>query len=229
MTREEYQRTRKYVEAKALELMKREKKEHAITGVPLENYRVIQVEGRTFYIVQTNTFKFTMEEVLLRAQKSTPEKFGTGDAIDVIEAMRLQQTWPIELPAFAEFITSDKCAYVFESEFGYVKDKMLRLDLARLIRPNKNKEKNEFIGGLLHAFKHFSKEGINYSTGKSNHSLKHPYELVDQIVLAFFTAPGIFENQRDYIVKVPYMKKRKLKFVFYRQENTGIYFLKTTY
>lgn len=93
-----------------MELMKSENKDHTITGVPLENYRVIQTEGRTFYIVQTNTFKFTMEEVLLRAQKITPEKFGTGDAYDVIEAMRLQQSWSMELTEFAEF-SSPQCLH----------------------------------------------------------------------------------------------------------------------
>jgi hypothetical protein len=42
------------MEKKAEELMRHEKKDDAITGVPLGNYRVFKIEGRTFYAVQSS-------------------------------------------------------------------------------------------------------------------------------------------------------------------------------
>jgi hypothetical protein len=84
MTWEEFIKTREYVEKKALQLMSHEKKNDAVTGVPLQNYRV--------------------------------------------------------------------CAYIFEAENGDVVDRMLRLDLFRLLKRDKN-GRHEFVGGLFHALK----------------------------------------------------------------------------
>src|SRR5690606_17377380 len=112
----------------------------------------------------------------------------------------------------------DKCTYVFESEGGEVLDRMLRLDLFRMIKSDKNGN-SEFIGGLLHALKHFSKNGTNYSTGSSNHELYNPQELIGEIVNAFFTIDGVFETPDQYVVLRPYENDYNLKFVFYREEN----------
>jgi len=227
MDRDEFSNTRQYVEKKALELMSHEKKNDAVTGVPLENYRIFQKDGRVFYSVQINTFKVLVDEFLLIAQQANPGKFGTGDAYDVIEAIRLVN--PIfELNRFTEFLNHEKCAYVFEGEKGEVVDRILRLDLFRLIKIDKN-GKNEFVGGLLHALKHFSKNGINYSTGKSAHDIAHPQHLIGEIIDAFFSTLGIFETPDEYIVLKSHDEKYNLKFVFYREENTGVFFLKTVY
>lgn len=212
MTWEEFQKTRKYVEKKALELMGHEKKNHAVTGVPLQNYRIFQFSDRVFYSVQINTFQVIVDEFLLTAQKSTPEKFGTGEAYDVIEALRLINPM-FDLNRFAEFLSHEKCAYIFEAENGTVVDSMLRLDLFRLLKRDK-KDKNEFVGGLLHALKHFSKNGINYSTGKSNHEIAHPQILVGQIIDAFFSLKGTFETSDKYVVLKPYEEKYNLKINF---------------
>jgi len=227
MTPEEFIKTREYFEKKALELMSHEKKNDAVAGVPLQNYRVFQIDKRVFYSAQVNTFKVIADEFLLEAQKLTPEKFSTGEAYDVIEAVRLIN--PIfELQRFAEFLSHEKCAYIFEAENGEVVDRMLRLDLFRLLKLDKY-GKNEFIGGLFHALKHFSKDGINYSTGKSQHEIAHPQALVREIIDAFFSLKGVFETPDQYVVLKPYNDKYNLKFVFYREEKTGVFFLKTVY
>ena len=227
MTWEEFQNTREYFEKKALGLMSHEKKNDAVTGVPLENYRTFPIDGRIFYSVQINTFKVIADEFLLVAQRLTPEKFGTGEAYDVIEAIRLVN--PIfELQRFSEFLSHEICAYVFEAENGAVVDRMLRIDLFRHLKPAKT-GKNEFVGGLLHALKHFSKNGINYSTGKSGHEIAHPQSLVREIIAAFFSLQGTFETPSQYVVLKPYDEEYNLKFVFYQEENTGVFFLNTVY
>ena len=229
MTWEEFKTTRAYVERKALELMSHEKKNDAVIGVPIDNYRFFHNGGRTFYSVQINTFMVVVDRYLLEAQRRFPEKFGTGNAYDVIEALRLIQPLSYKnAEEMAKFFAKEKCAYVFESERGEIVDRMLRLDLFRIIKDDKN-ENPEFIGGLFHALKHFSKNGINYSTGKSNHELYSPQAFVEEIVNAFFTIDGVFETPDQYVVLRPYENDYDLKFVFYREENTKVFFLKTVY
>lgn len=227
MTWDEFQNTRKYVEQKALQLMSHENKGHIVAGVPLENYRILQNDNRIFYSVQVNTFMVIVDQNLHKAQKATPEKFGTGEANDVIEAIRL--THPIfNFQEFVEFLSNEKCTYVFEAAEGQVVDRMLRLDLFRMLRPDED-GKNEFVGGLFHALKHFSKDGINYSTGKSSHELIRPQNLIDEIIVAFFSLTGVFETPNQYVILKPYNENYNLKFVFYREANTGVFFLKTVY
>ena len=227
MSHEEFKRTRKYVEEKALALMSHEKKNDAVAGVPLENYRIFQLRGRVFYSVQVNTFMVIADEFLDRAQEQTPEKFGTGNAHDVIEALHLVNPL-FDIKWFTDFLKHEKCAYIFEAEDGEVVDRVLRLDLFRHIKLDKEGNP-EFIGGLFHALKHFSRNGINYSTGKSNHELPTPQALVAEIVEAFFSVDGVFETPNVYVVLKDYDAVYNLKFIFYREENTGVFFLKTVY
>lgn len=228
MTWEEYQNTRVYVEKKALELMSHEKKNDAHVGVPINNYRVFPIDGRTFYSVQINTFMVVVDRFLGEAQVAYPDKFGTRNAFDIIEALRLINPIFETTERMAEFFAHDKCTYVFEAEGGKVVDRMLRLDLFRIIKPDKDGNL-EFIGGLFHALKHFSKNGVNYSTGTSNHDLDNTQSLIGEIINAFFTIDGTFETPDQYVVLRPYENDYNLKFVFYREENTKVFFLKTVY
>lgn len=227
MTNEEYHKTREYVQKKALELMSHENRNDAVTGVPLQNYRLFSIDDRFFYSVQGNTFKVVVDEFLMDAQESYPDNFGTGEAHDVIEALRLIN--PLcELQRFIEYLSHEQFTYVFEAPNGVVVDRILRIDLFRLLKPDK-KGKNEFIGGLFHALKHFSKNGVNYSTGVGGHEIDSPQDLVREIVDAFFSLDGEYETPNEYVVLKPYDEGYNLKFVFYREVNTGVFFLKTVY
>ena len=106
MNREEFTNTRRYVEKKALALMSHERKNSAVTGVPLENYRIFHKNGRVFYSVQNNTFKTIIDEDLIQAQQSSPDKFGTGEASDVIEALKAKVNNYVVKPFTAEILKS---------------------------------------------------------------------------------------------------------------------------
>lgn len=227
MEREEFNSTQEYIKKKAQELMSHEKKDGAIVGVPMVNYRVLEKSGRKFYSVQINTFMVIVDEHLHKAQNTNPEKFGTGDAHDMLEALRLI-TPRYNLERFTQFLSDEKCSYIFEGENRKVVDRVLRLDLFRLIKPSKNGQ-DEFIGGLFHALKHFKKNGINYSTGKGGRNLSHPQDLVAEIIEAFFLDEGIFEGPNKYVVIKSYDDAHNMKFVFYRELNTGVFFLDTAY
>lgn len=221
------QEAKDYVEKKALELMAHEEKDHAAIGVPFQNYRFFTINDRTFYLAQTNIFRVIMEEDLTAAQDRTPANFGTGNAHDVIKA--LWETRPIfALEAYTEELKDEKWGYVVESEDGKVVDRILRLDLFRMLRPACN-ENYEFVGGVFHAFKHFSRNGTNYSIGKSNHELSCPYELIKNIIESFFILDGKFETDKEYVVLKSHDEKYNMKYVFYREEKTNVFFLKTAY
>lgn len=224
---EELQNTRSYVKKKALELMNHEKKSYAVAGVPFQNYRLYKSNSRLFYSVQMNTFKVIVDDFLVRAQTITSEKFGTGEAKDVVEALYMINPM-FGLDGFTDYLKNEKCTYIFESEAGVVVDRILRIDLFRLIQKAKN-GKGEFTGGLLHALKHFSKQGINYSTGKCNYELDHPHQLIQMIVDAFFVDEGHFENENEYVVLKELDDNYHIKYVFYREQNTGVFFLNTIY
>jgi hypothetical protein len=227
MTEEEFLQTRKYIETKAIALMDHEKKASVIAGVPFANYKMFEISDRKFYVVQNNTFKVIVDEYLQKAQVFSPENFGTGNAYDVIKALYLIKPFG-SFDWFLRFLSEEKFGYVFESADGQVIDRFLRLDLFRLIKDDASGNP-EFVGGMLHALKHFSREKINYSTGNYKHELAHPYELITEIIQAFFSTDGSWESNNKYVVLQPYDENYNLKFVFYREENTGVFFLNTAY
>jgi hypothetical protein len=228
ITMDDFIKIHNYFKKKTIELMDYEKNNDTATCVPPQNYLVFSGHsGRTFYSAQSNTFKSIVNELLIKAQQTTPEKFGTGEANDVLEAMRLLKPEFTDLKQFKEFLSHEQCTYVFEGEGGKVVDRMLRIDLFRLIKLATN-GRNEFVGGLFHALKYFSRRGVNYSTGKNNQEIPHPQELIGQIINAFFCHEIDFLPPDIYIAEIPYGTIR-LKIFFYRKENTDVFFLDTVY
>lgn len=225
MTWEEFQRTRQFIEEKALALMKHETKDAAKTGFPINNYRKYLVQGRTFYCIKSNVFKVIIEDYHQQAQKKYPEKFGTGNAIDVIEA--IYNIYPIfDLERFTEFLCSEQFAYIIESKDGNIINKILRIDLFRQLDENEKGQK-EFTGGIFHSFKHFSIDNINLSTGLDIHNIQYPEQLLHLATEAFFIAEGNHDNPKKLISFVHLDEKYDLKFVFYFEENTQVYFINT--
>lgn len=225
MTWEEFQKTRQFIKKKSFDLMNHETKDAAKVGFPINNYRKYLLHGRTFYCVKSNVFKVIIEEYLIKAQTKYPEKFGTGEAMDVIEAIyNLEPTF--DLKRFAEFLQNEQFAYIIESEKGEIIDKILRIDLFRQLNVTEKGQK-EFTGGIFHCFKHFSIDNINLSTGKDIHNIQYPEQLLHLATEAFFIADGNHENPKKLVSFVSLDEKYKLKFVFYLEENTQVYFIKT--
>ncbi len=76
------------LEKKSLGLMDHEKKEMAKTGFPYQSYTIYPIKGRIFYVPAPNVFRhIIMKNVLLEAITKYPERFGTDDALDVIEKL----------------------------------------------------------------------------------------------------------------------------------------------
>ena len=227
MNWEEFQKTRKFIEEKSLALMKHETKGAAKAGFSIDNYTKYLLHGRTFYCVKSNVFKAIIEEFLLTAQKQFPEKFGTGNAMDVIEAVyNLEPTFDLE--RFVDFLQNEQFAYIIESMDGEIVNKILRIDLFRKLDENHGGQK-EFTGGIFHSFKHFSIENINLSIGKDINNILHPEQLLYMAAEAFFIAEGKHEEATKLVSFVKLDELYNLKFVFYLEQHTDVYFIQTIY
>jgi hypothetical protein len=224
---EEFQKIREFINRKSLALMKHEGKDSATTGVVLDNHLKYIINGRTFYSVETNVFKGLVEGIYLQAHQKFPEKFGTNNANDVLEA--LYSIRPIfDLQRYTEFLRYEQFTYLFELVNGEVSEKVLRLDLFRQLNTNENGDP-EFTGGLMHALKHFSVNGTNLSTGKDIHNINGPLFVIELILKAFFLNEGKFETPKKLVSKIAIDDRYDLKFVFYLEEITNVFFVKTIF
>jgi len=224
---EEFQIIRKWFEEKSLALMKHEGRESATIGVLVDNYTQYTIDGRIFYSVKSNVFKHLIERFYLAAHKNFPDKFGTGNASDVIEALyKIQPVF--DLKRYTEFLKYEQFSYLIEFSEGKVSDKVLRLDLFRKLNTN-TKGHLEFTGGIMHVLKHFSIKGINLSTGRDIHDIIRVGDVIDLIVRAFFIEKGKFETPKKFVSRINLDEKYCLKFVFYLEEKTNVFFVKTIF
>lgn len=225
MTYEEYKKARYYIETKALALMKHEGRAFAKAGLPINNYNKHEVGGREFYTVRTNVFKAIIDSVYLEAHDKFPERFGTGNADDILKA--IFDVEPIfDFDNFPNFLQNEQFAYAIENKKGEVEEKVLRIDLFRQL-DLKDDTKKEFTGGIFHVLKHFSHKGKNLSTGSQIYDISSLETIIELAIKAFFVSDGHFETASKYVSTIDYNDDHKFKFVFYLEENTKVFFIKT--
>lgn len=224
---EDFRAARDFLEKKSLGLMSHEKKNHATVGAPPQNFRIYHIRGRTFYAVHTNVFLVIMDSVLLEAVITYPEKFGTGEAHNVIEAIRLIEP-TFEHERFVEFLLNEQFCYIIENRNGVILDKVLRIDLFRQLDVEAT-GKHEFTGGILHAFKHFSYNGTNLSTSNVIHDILRADHVIGLAASTFFFNDDIPANQKKFKSETELDDKHNLRFAFYYEENTGVYFINSIY
>lgn len=220
-----FRKTRGFIETYMGKLMKHEQKEHATVGVPAENYIEQSIGDRKFLIVQTNVFKVLMQSHYLAAHNRYPDKFGTGNAYDVIDA--IYQIEPIfdSVKRFGDFLCSEQFAFIFEVTGNGFSDKVLRIDLFRHLKPGK--QGFEFVGGLLHSLKHYSYKGLNLSIGSDVHDVNSLYKVLNQIILAFYLNNLEQTSENNYVSFLKLDGSYDLKICFYYEKNTEIFFINT--
>lgn len=230
MQYDEFQTSRKFIEGKLLELMAHEKKGYARVGFPAVNYTEYSMYGRTFYSVKNNSFKYIIEEGLLTAREMFPANFGKENAINILHAIHKSNQHYKNLKNEIDFLKTENFAIIVENINGQMDEKILRLDLFRMLKPIRHKKrKYEFVGGVLHALKHFSYRDIPLSTGNEINNLYAPTQIIEYLVKAFFINVGKFEKPDTYVSSMEYTETLDLKCVFYYEANTRVYFLKSIY
>ena len=229
MTYEDYEQARDLISKKAIALMHHEKKNYAWSGFPMANYFVSKQVDRAYYAVSTNIFRDVLQTDLLKAQKLYPLNFGNNNAKSVLYAIIKTANLFGGFRSAMQQLHTENCCWIIENKGGKVSDKTLRLDLFRQLKEHPHKKgKYEFVGGVLHAFKHFSYKGKSLSTGNDINDLQNPWNIVIVISKAFFECNGKLEKDgTTYVTQMQLSPTHYLECVFYYERITDVFFLKT--
>lgn len=233
MQQTEYMLARKFIEENATALMSHEKKPFAKSGFPPQNYSIHRADNRIFYAVGTNIFRgIIYDNILLEAMRLFPSNFGNGNAVSVIHAV--SKTAPIpfhsRMKDIIRVLQNENGCYIVENNNGTIPNKILRLDLFRKLDPIRYKRrKYDFTGGLFHALKHFSYQGLPLSTNREKNDIDHPSQIIDLAIRAFFCEQGQFVDKLTYVTILNINSNHALKFAFYCEPNTKVFFIKTVH
>lgn len=198
---------------------------------PYVNYRKVEIDGHDFYYGGTNIFLVVLEIVLIDAIKLFPKNFGNGNAVSVLHALNKSRFLHSRLKDAIRIYGNENFVWVYDDLQDDSENRILRLDLFRkLDKIPQKKRKWDFTGGIFHALKHFSLKGQPLSTGNDINDVQNIEQILYLIIKAFFLLPGSFnENGNTYTVLFDYNATYNLKFIFYHETNTKVYFLKTIY
>ncbi|MCD8304699.1 MAG: hypothetical protein LUC86_07745 [Prevotellaceae bacterium] len=217
-------------------LMHNENKDFCMEGVSKYDWKCYYGdEARTYYVVvpAAHFRSLICDRQYLTAVSTHPKLFGTGKAIDVLEALMRCDQYPgvqnMCLCDYLKFLKAENMAYVFEVKDGKLNERILRLDLFRDI----SNDQKDFLGGLFHAFKHFTVEGygtISYKNGE----LKVPFleRIISYVILNFFSDK--FEKEKEDEDDNVYIAHNEIesddiehpaKGVYYKQYGIPVYFL----
>ncbi len=192
------------------------------------------IDDNSYIIGSGNIITGIVTDVLPEACQKYAECFGTRNAHDVIKA--IYQMRPIEgyddMTKFESLLSSEQFAMVFKLESdGSVNHSVLRLDLFRIIKEEKdNPGKFEFIGGLMHLYKHFKYKGFNLSTKKGENELSHPTDVMGMVIKSFFEVNPIYkEDKKGFVTHLPWPPNKTIVCSFYPEEKIGVNFLNSMY
>ena len=62
------------------------------------------------------------------------------------------------LEDYISYLQDFACCYILYEEKQKMSPSVLRVDLLRYLKDNQTTRKKDFVGGLLHSLKHFSKD-----------------------------------------------------------------------
>lgn len=229
MTYQDYRKAQEFIRSKSSALMKHEEKDFAKISFPYQNYTEFHIKGRIFYCAMTSPFLHIFRSVLLQAIDLYPEKFGTGNAMDVIDAIHRVEPLFFDLPRYAEYLGSEQFGYAMENKNGVIQDRVLRIDLYRHLKLLTESNSHEFVGGIFHALKHFSFRGTNLSTGTDINDVIHPREVIAHTIKAFFIEEEEFVNPNEFRARLNLDEKYNLRFAFYYEPKTSVHFIKTIF
>lgn len=214
-------------EMKAIAL--HEDKDSWYGGVHRNNCFVSKLdEGILLYQMFTPAFVPFISEVYLNALINHQELFGTGNAKDVIHALYLEsnaRNW--DEARYIEYLSKEVfCLLICKNKDSFFKD-VLRIDLFRDIRESKTSKGNfDFVGGIFHALKHFSIEGISASISPNQKvDLYDVEQLIWPIAHAFYIGTWNNGNRKNtYESSIKYLGKN-FTLEFYKENSLNVSFV----
>lgn len=240
ITLAQYKEIDTFLKEKAFELWNHENKVHIEKkedeqnmfqeGFSIINCFSRKINDTNCFFLFSDSFQNGVFGKIEKAKEKYPEKFGTNNAYDVIDA--LYNVWNTFLckEKFVSYLQNFACCYILY-ENSYTRFDILRIDLFRRLDRNKeNSNKCDFTGGLLHALKHFSMKGCNLSTGHEKNDISNVLDVLNMIANSFLERKERCRKnrKRDY-VSYQACNEKWLCFSFYKEEITGVYFLNTCF
>lgn len=183
--------------------------------------------NQILYILPFLSFHTFLTKILPHAVRSHQTMFGTGDARDVLSALYNVSGYQSfgDINEYERLLRDDNCCYfLLKGADGKLIEKLLRIDLFRHILPSEEQpDKYDFIGGLMHTFKHCSWRGMRLSYGNGEIELNSPWELPILLGEAILCDSEnkkmiLFEGERD-----------SWKIMYHIDPETGIYYLTTAF
>jgi len=226
MNQETFTQLNKFIEKKASGLSKHESKDFAKLCFDDSNYREFSIEGRQFYMISTRVFREIIYRVLPLAVEQYPNKFGQNSTDEIIEALYLVEPFG-RLENYANLLQTEQFAWVLEIKEGAIEDKVLRVDLFRMIEEGEENGKTIFTGGVFHAYRHFSYKGVPLSTSREVNDLSFPALILTFLIRAFFIEGGSHINESHFESKISIDDKSNLKCKLYFESVNKVYFIKT--
>lgn len=235
MAREKYNQLMDYLAVKTRELNSHElhvingsinnKRDPELHNIWQSRFPITQCHecvSSGFAVCWNNKFASTLS-LYESCIKSNPEAFHTGDACDIIRCLYEKSGYRRSIDDYDKYLRTEGCCYVVlyrNDKF----DEILRIDLYRLLELNPKSNQYECTGGLFHCLKHFSLDGIGLN---NNQNEKNDTFDLFHIVYLLGTAfkDAVNKNSTDGTIIID--ETHSYHAVFYKEESTGIYFVKS--
>lgn len=199
-------------------------------GFSIANCFSCKINNTNCFFLFNDSFQNGVLGKIDKSNEKYPEKYGTKNAHDVIDA--LYNVWDTFLSKdeFVVYLQKFACCYILYENPNTLYD-ILRIDLFRRLDCNKeDTSKSDFTGGLLHSLKHFSKNGHNLSTGSEKNDISNLLDVLNMIASSFLDRKErCRENRKKDYVSYQECNGKWLCFSFYKEETTGVYFLNTCF
>ena len=185
------------------------------------------VDGISLFFVFNYSFLDIISDKILSAIEKDPNSFGTGNAQDVINALYELSNMGYSQEDYISYLQDFACCYVLYEDKQRLSPNILRIDLLRYLKDNETTQKKEFVGGLLHSLKHFSKDGINLSVGKDVNDVSNMEDILIYIGKAFIGCGQ--NNPKVNLVEISIKGGKRMKFAFYYDTDKDTYYLNTAH
>lgn len=243
----EKQELRMHLESKSAALYHHEVSDHFAKGIEAKNYYQsgFSPQDMGLYDSQTGVhfayawtpsfgrMVFTDNDYFVAFFKH-PEKFGTGDAFDIITALYEEENaagrnmFDWEISDYVEYWRIESCCYAVPKIEGSFSDDFLRIDLFRMINPKiDNPREKEFVGGLFHVLDHFAFNGRNLGTGTDTYDVQSVEKVIQLCMEAFACKHMLSEEEALSFIILD--DTHRLKIAFYREKESGAFYIKTAH
>ena len=156
-----------------------------------------------------------------------PDLFGTKDAKDVISALFSVSGYDKigSIEDYQQSLIDNACSYfLLRNAKGELSNKILRLDLFRYIILNSRKV-YDFVGGLMHAYRHCSWNCMKLSSGNGETKLNYLWDLPLFIGKAILT-----DGESEQKCSTNFEEDGRVWQINYHIDpDTKVYYLKTAF